>query len=155
MVDKNGAAYLAASFVTHADVPAVATDYLTWLNAQVTLETAINSLLAAANVSKDHEQVIHQAGLYYAQFENDPPTITSITPATGAHGGTTPIVIVGTNLTGATGIVIGGAAATAIVVNDDTHIHATAPVHGSAATVDVVLTTPAGSVTSTGGFVYS
>lgn len=155
MVDKNGAAYLAASFLTHESVPAVAADFLTWINAQVTAETAINSLLAASHFSKDPDRVLVEAARYYALFESDPPTIASITPATGAHGGTTAIVIVGTNLTGTSAITVGGAAATAVVVNDDTHVHATAPVHGSAATVDVVLTTPAGSVTATGGFVYS
>lgn len=154
MVDKNGAAYLAASFATHESVPAVAADYLTWLNAQVTIETAINSLLAAANASKDPEQVLVHAGSFYAQFENDPPTVGTVTPNGGTTAGGTAVSLVGTNFNGATAVTFGGTAATSVVVVDDKHITCVSPAK-TAGAATVAVTTPAGSGSKANAFTYA
>lgn len=154
MVDKNGAATLAASFLTHENVAAVAADYITWVNAQVTAETAINSLLAAANVSKDPDKVLVEAARYYELFEADPPAITSITPSGGTTAGGTAVTIVGRDFTGATVVSFGALTATSIVIVDDTHITCVTPAK-TAGAKDVIVTTPAGSVTSVGGFLYA
>jgi len=79
------------------------------------------------------------------------PTITSITPNTGTTAGGTPITIAGTDLSGGT-VTIGGAAAT-VSATTATSITATTPT-GSAGAQNVVVTTTAGAVTSTGGYTY-
>lgn len=88
---------------------------------------------------------------------SSPPTVASVSPATGLAAGGTAVTISGTNLTGATGVTFGGTAATAVVVVNSSTITCTAPAH-AAGTVDVVVTTPKGS-SPTGGtadnFVYT
>lgn len=82
-------------------------------------------------------------------------TVTAITPNTGPHGSTTPVVITGTNLGGATGVTFGAAAGTAFsVVNEET-INVTAPTQASAGAVNVIVADDAGDITVTNGFTYS
>jgi PKD repeat protein len=80
------------------------------------------------------------------------PAIQSITPDTGPPSGGTAVVIEGVNLSGATAVTFGGSAAT-ITGNTANTINVTTPAHGGGA-VDVVVTTPGGSVTASGGFTY-
>lgn len=151
---KQEVAYMAAGCLTTQRNAEIATDYIAWVDAQVTSTTAIQALAAAMRSSKNPDVVLANAATWYAAFENDPPTITSITPNTGAAAGGTAFTIVGTNLTGATALTIGGTAATSRVVVDDTHITAVTPAK-TAGAYDVVVTTPAGSDTETNGFTYS
>lgn len=73
------------------------------------------------------------------------PTVTSISPNMGSTAGGTSITITGTNfITGATGVTIGGVAATNIVVVNSTTITATTPA-GSAGTASVLVTTTNGT----------
>ena len=94
-----------------------------------------------------------------------PPTVTSITPATGSTAGGTSVTLTGTNFTisyfapgfspkvvGAT-VTIGGASATNVVVVSATSITATTPA-GTVGAKDVVVTTGSGSGTLTNGFTY-
>jgi len=81
-------------------------------------------------------------------------TIGTITPATGPAAGGTPITIAGTNFAFGTTVAIGGVACTSVVVVDDETITCVTGAH-SAATVNVVVTTPAGAVTKTNGFIYT
>ena len=82
-----------------------------------------------------------------------PPTVASISPTSGAAaGGTFAVTISGTGFTGASGVTIGGVAATFAVVNATT-ITATAPAH-SAGTADVVVTKPGSTGTGAGLFTY-
>lgn len=69
------------------------------------------------------------------------PTVSTITP-TGQGAGKI-VTLVGDNLTGASGVTFGGVAGTAITVVNDGVITATLPA-GSAGTVQVIVTTPAG-----------
>ncbi|MGX5668953.1 Ig-like domain-containing protein, partial [Rhizobium daejeonense] len=82
------------------------------------------------------------------------PTLTAISPTSGLTTGGTSVTITGTNLTDATAVTIGGTAATGFTVNSATSITATTPAH-AAGSVDVVVTTPGGSATLTGGFTYA
>ncbi len=79
------------------------------------------------------------------------PTITGLAPTSGPVAGGTTVVITGTDLTGGT-VTFGGAAASC-TVDSSTQITCTTPAHAAGA-VDVVVTTPGGSATSTGGFTY-
>lgn len=76
------------------------------------------------------------------------PTVTALSPASGAAGGGTSVTLTGTNLTGATAVNFGTAAASAFTVNSATSITATAP--AGAGTVDVTVTT-AGGTSATAG----
>ncbi|UGS36913.1 IPT/TIG domain-containing protein [Capillimicrobium parvum] len=79
------------------------------------------------------------------------PTISSFAPATGPAG--TPIVITGTNLTGATAVTFGGVPAAAFTVNSPTTITATVP--ANAVSGPITVTTPNGSASSTANFAVS
>ncbi len=72
-----------------------------------------------------------------------PPTVTAISPASGPTSGGTTVVITGTNLNGATGVIFGGTWATSFTVNSSTQITATAP--SGSGLVDVRVTTAGGS----------
>lgn len=80
-------------------------------------------------------------------------TITGIDPNSGPAAGGTAVTITGDHLAGATGVTIGGAAATAFdVVNDET-ITAVTPA-GTAGARDVVVADDSGSSTLAGGYTY-
>ncbi|WP_273793303.1 autotransporter domain-containing protein [Brucella anthropi] len=83
-----------------------------------------------------------------------PPSISSISPNSGPDSGGTPVVITGTNLTGATAVTFGGTAAASFTVDSSTTISAVTP-PGTAGAVDVTVTTPDGTDTETGGFTYN
>ena len=82
----------------------------------------------------------------------DAPIIDSLTVTRGPLAGSTQSVLRGTSFTGTTGITIGGAAATLGSISD-TSVAFTTPT-GTIGAKDVVITTPAGSATLTGGFTY-
>lgn len=72
------------------------------------------------------------------------PTVSAISPTAGTTLGGTAVTITGTNFTGATGVTIGGVAATSVVVVNSTTITAVTPA-GSAGTASVLVTTPDGT----------
>jgi hypothetical protein len=83
------------------------------------------------------------------------PTITAsgVSPNTGSPSGGTSVTITGTGFTGVTtGVPFGGTAAS-FTVNSLTQITATTPAH-AAGTVDVAVTTGAGTATATAAFTY-
>ena len=82
------------------------------------------------------------------------PTITTVSPNAGGIAGGTEVTITGTNLIDATGVTFGGTAGTAFSVLSNTQVKVTTPAK-SAAAVDVVVTTDAGTATKTGGFTFS
>ncbi len=81
------------------------------------------------------------------------PAITLINPDNGPVAGGTLVTINGSNLTDTTGVTFGGAAGTSVTVVNDSQVTVVTPA-GTAGAVDVVLTTPGGAVTSTGGYTY-
>lgn len=72
------------------------------------------------------------------------PTVAGISPPSGPLGGSSIVVITGTNFTGATGVKIGGSDAASVNVDSPTQITCTTP-GGSAGSASVVVTTPSGS----------
>jgi hypothetical protein len=76
------------------------------------------------------------------------PTIASFSPASGPVG--TPVVIIGTNLTGVTSVAFGGVTASSFTVDSATQVTATVPV--GAASGPISVTAPAGTATSAGSF---
>lgn len=84
-------------------------------------------------------------------FPSTCPTITSFTPSSGCINSST-VVIAGTNFTGATAVSIGGTSVTSFTVNSATQITATV---GLGLTGKISVTTPVGSITSSGTFTFS
>ena len=82
------------------------------------------------------------------------PTVTGVTPSSGLLAGGTSVTLTGTGFTGATGVTFGGTAGTSVVVVSATSITVTSPAHAAGA-VAVVVSTPGGTATSTGGFTYA
>jgi hypothetical protein len=99
---------------------------------------------STTGVNSTPDELATDAGAVYVFDNGPPPTVTSIVPASGSTAGGTAVTITGTDFTGATGVTIGGAAATSVVVVDATTITAITPA-GSAGTASVLVTTPYGT----------
>jgi hypothetical protein len=81
-------------------------------------------------------------------------TVSGLSPSSGPQAGGTTVTITGANLTGATAVNFGAAAAASFSVNSDTQITAKSP--PGSGTVDVTVTTPSGPspVVPTDKFTY-
>lgn len=73
------------------------------------------------------------------------PAIATIAPNSGPIGGGTKVTIAGSGFTGASGVTFGGVAAASFSVESDTEIEATIPVAAKPGSVDVTVTTIAGT----------
>ena len=82
----------------------------------------------------------------------DAPTVTSLNTTSGPASGSSSVVITGTNLSATTSVTFGGTVA-AITGTTATSVTVTTPAH-AAGLADVVVTSPGGSVTSTGAYTY-
>lgn len=80
-------------------------------------------------------------------------SFASISPATGAAAGGTPVTIKGTHFAGATAAALGGVALTSFVVVNDTTITGVSGAHAAGA-VNVTITDDAGTVTGGGAYTY-
>jgi IPT/TIG domain len=83
-------------------------------------------------------------------YDVPPPAVTSLNPNHGPAAGGTSVTITGTNLSGATAVQFGGTNATSFTVDNATHITATSPGGTAGQTVDVTMTTPAGTSSTAG-----
>jgi hypothetical protein len=115
------------------------------------------------------EPLVANSGFYYLQVQTNPsavtqpvtvwrsavapcqvtgvtpaPAVTGVSPGSGSHLGGTAVTITGTGFTGATAVDFGVTAATSVVVVSPEEITCVSPAH-AAATVDVTVTTPAGT----------
>src|SRR5579875_3686578 len=84
------------------------------------------------------------------------PAVSAVEPALGGTGGGTSVTITGENLEGATAVRFGASAASSFTVSSAGSITAVAPAH-AAGTVDVTVTTPAGTSPAVAGdrFTYA
>ncbi len=78
-------------------------------------------------------------------FSTALPTVTLLNPSSGPTAGGNSVVITGTNFTDATVVKFGTVNATSYVVNSATQITAVAPAGTAGTTVEVTVTTPAGT----------
>ncbi len=83
----------------------------------------------------------------YTNVSGSAPTVTGVSPDTGAAGGGQVVVITGTGFTGTSAVDFGGTSATSYTINSDTQITAVAPA-GSAGALDITATTNNGTSTT-------
>ncbi|HYM74470.1 MAG TPA: IPT/TIG domain-containing protein [Candidatus Dormibacteraeota bacterium] len=81
------------------------------------------------------------------------PTVTAISPTTGAAAGGDTVIITGTGFTGATAVGFGVTGSTNVTVNSDTQITAISP--PGTGTVDVTVTTPAGTSATSAADIFA
>ena len=84
-----------------------------------------------------------------------PPEVGGVNPPSGPMTAATGVTITGSGFTGATAVHFGAAAATNVTVVDDAHITCTVPAAEQSDTVDVTVTTPAGTSALTEDDTYS
>lgn len=82
------------------------------------------------------------------------PTFSANSPTTGSESGGTLITLTGNNFLAPVTVTVGGVAATSVTVVDTTTVTAITPV-GVAGAADIVVTTPHGAATRTGGFTFT
>ena len=85
----------------------------------------------------------------------DPPSISSIDPATGPSGGYTPVTITGAGFNGTTSVKFAGVNADSFVVNSSTSITAVTPPGAQFSFADVMVTDNDGSDTLAAAYFYS
>ena len=93
-----------------------------------------------------------QAGFTYVA-PLAPPTITLISPNSGATSGGTVVTITGTNFAAGATVTFGGLSGTSVNVISATQLKVTTP-SGTVGAKNVIVTTPGGAITSVGGFTY-
>ncbi len=81
------------------------------------------------------------------------PTISSVSPVAGPDVGGTAVSIFGTNLTNATSVTFGGAAAASYTIDSDVKITATTPA-GTAGAADVSVVTVGGTATAAAAYAF-
>lgn len=109
-----------------------------------------DSSLPAAGSPPDEASLDSGAAYVFADIL---PTVTGISPATGATLGGTAVTISGTNFVGVTAVTIGGAAATSVNVISDTQITAVTPA-GTAGTASVQVSALGGTSAANTLFTY-
>jgi hypothetical protein len=136
-----------ASFTTPMCTPTCSTTLTLTADASAALGTSTVTVTAAA------ASVTHTTA-FSLTVTGPPPTVTSVTPASGPTSGGTTLTITGTGfVTGAT-VSVGGSAATGVTVVDSTTLTATTPAHAAGA-VSLAVTIPGGqSATMAAAFTY-
>ena len=110
-----------------------------------------NTLQAQANFD---DAILQQQSAVAAFTYDPPPSITSISPASGSALGGTALTINGSNFIAGATVTLGGIAATSVNVVNGGTITASSPAD-TAGTVDVSVTNPDGDVsTLPGGYTY-
>src|SRR5580658_1755372 len=116
------------------------------------LVAATGSYTATAPLNPAGAWVIQMVA--FSAISTPAPTVTSVSPNSGATGGGTAVTITGTNFASGATVTFGSATATSVVVSNSTSITATTPA-GTAGAVNVTVTNPGGqSAILTNGFTY-
>lgn len=145
-----GTNFTGAGSVTIGGVPA--------LNVTVLSSTSLTCITPAGSVGAESVVVTTVGGTNadnsFFTYELTVPSVAEIAPDRGTSAGGTTVTITGQSFTGATGVTIGGVAATRLIVVNDSTLTCTTPV-GSAGTVQsVVVTTLNGPSTDIISFTY-
>lgn len=122
----------AAEFVSHTDTEIV---FVTPANNVGVVDVTVHGAAECAG-----DETVPDGFEY---LDVDAPVISDLSPDTGPETGGTTVVITGTGFTDASGVTFDGVAAATFVVDSDTQITVTTPVHAPG-TVNVVVEHPAG-----------
>ena len=127
-----------------------ATSYVVNSPTRITAVTPARATPGAVDVavSAAGGSVTLSGGFTYRQA-----SISTASPLTGSTAGGTTVVILGTNLLGATAVTFGGTPATSFVVNSDTQVTAVTPAR-AAGSATIVVNTPAGQASTSQPFSY-
>ncbi len=123
------------------------------VTAFVTNSTATGTFAVMVSTSKDTTPTTSNTFTIYAPA---PPSVSSISPNTGATAGGTVVTITGTGFTSSATVSFGAVAGTAVTVTSSSSITATSPAQ-AAAVVDVTVTTVGGTSAKVAGdqFTYT
>jgi hypothetical protein len=157
-VTVTGTGFTAASSVQFGSVPA--TDLNVASDTQLTVTSPPPNASGAVDVTVYTGEAFSDASsadLFTYGSGAAAPTVTGVSPASGAAGGGDTVTVTGTGFTGATSVQFGSVAATNLSIVSDTQLTVTSPPPNASGTVDVTVTTPAGtSAASTADqFTYS
>lgn len=139
---------------------------LTALNASIaTLTTNVDTLIADFQAESDQAAIdqattnvdnLNAAVVTAITPAPKAPTVTGLSPTTGAVAGGVSVIVTGTGFTGATAVDFGASApAASFSVDSDTQITAVSPAAALAGPVDVIVTTPAGTSATSPADVYT
>jgi hypothetical protein len=101
-----------------------------------TVDVTVESFLGQSPVSPQDR---------YTYEPSPPPAVSRVEPNHGSPGGGSTVTITGTGFTGATAVKFGATSAKSFTVNSATSITAVSPKVKGTSTVDVTVTTPAGT----------
>ncbi len=122
----------------------------------VTFETPEHAPGAVDLVLEQPGADVTLAGAFTYQPDGSDAVVGDLTPGTVPLAGGVPVTITGTGLTGATGVTVGGEAATDVVVADDgTSITFTTPPGAEPGAEPVVITYPGGGEVAAGDLTYA
>jgi hypothetical protein len=118
--------------------------------------TCTTSASSAGLVAVTVTNIDNQYGYKNSAFTYQaPPTITTLTPASGTNAGGTSVVITGTGFLTGVQVTIDGAPCTTLTRTSSTSLTCITPSNGSSGAVDVLVTnTDNQSAASVGGFTY-
>lgn len=114
----------------------------------------VNFIATAPTGSAVHEVPFRENLEQFASDPTTPPTVTSISPSSGSTAGGTSVIITGVGFTEATGVTIGGVAATSVIVLSDTSVTAVTSA-GTGGPASVVVATASGISTANALYTYT
>ncbi len=127
------------------------------LNVQIVADDTVTAITPPGAFGAVPVHVINERGtglLKKGFFYTAAPTVTSVAPASGPTSGGTQAIVYGTGFSSDVDLQIGSGKATVISVTGSTQAHISTP-PGAAGKADVIATTPYGTGTQLGGYVYS
>ena len=137
-VTITGAGYLGGATVSVGGTAATGVTVVSSTSITASTPAHAPGAVAVAVTNPDSQSGSLNNGYTYT-VSNSAPTVTSVTPNSGAANGGSGVTIAGTGFLSGAAVSFGGTAATAVIVVNSTSITATTPAH-AAGTVSVAVT---------------
>jgi hypothetical protein len=141
VVTVTGTGFVPGSTVAFGPVAATSVVWVSATRVRATAPAGVSGTVTVTVTTPGGTSAASPASMFTYQIA---PTVTSVTPSSGPVGGGQTITITGTDLVGVTGVTIGGAAATSVVMVSATQLTVVTPAH-AAGPVSVRVTTPGGT----------
>ena len=151
-ITLKGTNFFGASSVTVGGVAATSVNVVS--ENFLTAVTPAGSIGSAVSVSVTTPGGTGTLAGAFSYSSSAPPTVTVVSPEFGLPSGGTTIIVNGTNFFGASRVTVGDALATNINVVSASVLTAVTPAGKAGASVSVSVTTPGGTGTLAGAFVY-